>query len=62
MRPEFAMERLSKKFRASNASLRRNSYADPCKASVPDRVRISVKPAAPRPISAGIHPELDLIS
>ena len=32
------------------------------KSAFPDRVTMSVNPAAPRPISAGIHPELDWIS
>src|SRR5579863_8092088 len=57
-----ANERASKKLRASRAELRKNSNAEPCSELLPDRVMMSVKPAAPRPISAGIHPELDRIS
>ena len=62
MRPGLASERRSKKLRASSAALRRNSNAEPCIAFAPERVTMLVKPAAPRPISAGIHPELDWIS
>ena len=62
MRRGSAMERWSKKLRASRAELRRNSNAEPCSELVPDRVMMSVKPAAPRPISAGIQPELERIS
>src|ERR1035441_3614215 len=62
MRPGLATERRSKKLRGSSAALRRNSNADPCTELVPDLVMMSVKPAAPRPITAGIQPELERIS
>ena len=46
-------------FSRRRAELRRNSKKEPWKPLLPDRVTILVKPAAPRPISAGIHPDWD---
>jgi hypothetical protein len=62
MRPGLAGVAWSKKLRASSDALRRNSNTAPCTGLAPDLVMMSVKPAAPRPISAGIQPELERIS
>src|SRR5439155_26690238 len=62
MRPGLTGLRSSKKLRASSAELRTNSKTEPWRWSVPFRVMISVKPAAPWPISAGMTPELERTS